>query len=130
MAGAHRARRDSRVRPAGELIPELAGGTLLHAGPPLRRPPQPVMAHGLAGALLFEGRAETLGEALAAAKSGGLQLAPGNDHAGPRAIADVRTGKEAAAIVEDLDHVAGGHAARRRVVRMNLDRGFAFRSPQ
>src|SRR5690242_19009074 len=44
----------------------------------------------------------------------------GDDDAGPCALGDARGGKKAAAIVEDAHGVAGGDAARARIVGMDV----------
>jgi hypothetical protein len=65
------------VRPAHELIPELADRLILHAGPPVtwERMCGP-MQGGVVGAILFEGWADTADQATALAASGRIRFAP------------------------------------------------------
>jgi hypothetical protein len=63
--------------PAGELIPDLAGRTVLHAGPPIAAgrmcAPQRL---AVAGAAVFEGWAATVEDGLALLDGGEITLAP------------------------------------------------------
>ena len=70
------------VRPAHELIPELATERLvLHAGPPLRWEQMCGPLRGaVCGALVFEGWAPDLDSAQTLAASGGVRFAPNHHH--------------------------------------------------
>lgn len=68
------------VKRAGDVIPGLANNQLLHAGPPLQDRPQPLMRRALAGALVFEGNAQTLEEGLAIVDAGDMHLSSCNDY--------------------------------------------------
>jgi hypothetical protein len=71
------------VRPAGEVVPELAAGGVGHAGPPIAstRMCAP-MRTALGVALAIEGRASTPAEALALLDAGEIPLHPNHDLGG------------------------------------------------
>ena len=89
------------VKPAGELIPALREGLMLHAGPPLRVEPPRVVARALAGALVLEGRAESLEAGLTVVADGAVELAPGNDHAVAAPLAGVVSASMPVAVIRD-----------------------------
>jgi Protein of unknown function (DUF1116) len=74
------------VAPAGEVVPGLRDGLLLHSGPPIEFPrvcdPQ---RRALVAAALFEGWASDRDDAERRLAAGEIALAPGNahDHVGP-----------------------------------------------
>ncbi|MDE0332203.1 MAG: DUF1116 domain-containing protein, partial [Nitrospinae bacterium] len=74
------------VRPAGEVIPGLEEGVLLHAGPPIEweRMCGPLRG-AIAGAAVLEGWAEDLASGEALAASGGVAFHPNHhfDAVGP-----------------------------------------------
>jgi hypothetical protein len=69
------------VCPAGELIPGLVAGVLMHAGPPIEfaRMCEP-MRGAIAGAIVFEGWAADLAAAEQMAARGGIELVPNHHH--------------------------------------------------
>ena len=69
------------VRPAAELIPALAPGVVLHAGPPItwERMCGP-MRGAIAGAIVYEGWASDLASAERMAARGSITLAPNHHH--------------------------------------------------
>jgi hypothetical protein len=71
------------VRPAGEVVPELAAGGVSHAGPPIASTAMcPPMRTALGVALAIEGRAPTAQEALALLDAGEIPLYPNHDLGG------------------------------------------------
>jgi hypothetical protein len=74
------------VAPAGELVPGMRDGLLLHSGPPIEweRVCDP-QRRALTAAALFEGWASDRDDAARRLASGEIELAPGNehDHVGP-----------------------------------------------
>lgn len=71
------------VRPAGEVVPALAGGAVSHAGPPIdpRRMCAP-MRTALGVAVAIEGLADTAEEALTLLDAGAIPLHPNHDLGG------------------------------------------------
>ncbi|MFE5028445.1 DUF1116 domain-containing protein [Streptomyces sp. NPDC056656] len=91
------------VRPAGELIPELAQGRLLlHAGPPIEweRMCGPMRA-AVVGAALLEGWAATPPEAEALADAGAIRFAPCHHHDAVGPMAGVISASMPLLVVED-----------------------------
>jgi Protein of unknown function (DUF1116) len=74
------------VAPAGEVVPGLRGGLLLHSGPPIEwgRVCDP-QRRALTAAAVFEGWAGDRDDAARRLAAGEIELAPGNehDHVGP-----------------------------------------------
>lgn len=67
------------VQPAGDLIPELGPGVLLHSGPPLSWAEMPGCTRGaVAAVMIYEGWARSVAEAEARAARGEVQLVPGH----------------------------------------------------
>ncbi|MCL2698921.1 MAG: DUF1116 domain-containing protein [Defluviitaleaceae bacterium] len=66
---------------AADILPGMTGDMLLHAGPPVtwERMAGP-MRGAVIGALIFEGRAKTPGEAEALARSGKIKFSPCHEH--------------------------------------------------
>ncbi|UDL98282.1 DUF1116 domain-containing protein [Streptomyces longhuiensis] len=91
------------VRPAGELIPELAQERLLlHAGPPIewQRMCGPMRA-AVVGAVLLEGWAATAPEAQALADAGAIRFAPCHHHDAVGPMAGVISASMPLLVVED-----------------------------
>ncbi|MYW64971.1 DUF1116 domain-containing protein [Streptomyces sp. SID8379] len=91
------------VRPAGELIPELAEERLLlHAGPPIawERMCGPMRA-AVVGAALLEGWAATEEEATRLADSGGIRFAPCHHHDAVGPMAGIVSASMPLMVVED-----------------------------
>jgi hypothetical protein len=65
---------------AGDAVPALDEGVVLHAGPPLEGPPSGPLEGALIGALLLEGRAESEADASAMVRDGAVDTAPTHDH--------------------------------------------------
>jgi len=71
------------VRPAGEVVPELAAGGVSHAGPPIEPAAMCApMRRALGVALTLEGRAASADEALALLEAGEIPLHPNHDLGG------------------------------------------------
>ncbi|MFH1330531.1 MAG: DUF1116 domain-containing protein [Actinomycetota bacterium] len=88
------------VVPAGEAIPELADGTLLHAGPPITWEDCSGPLRGaLIGALLYEGRAASPEEATRLAAT--VSLSPCHHHRAAGPMAGVVSRSMPLAVVED-----------------------------
>ncbi len=69
------------VRPAGEVLPRLTPGSLLHAGPPIVWPEMcGPMQGAVLGALRYQGPAATEADALAAVEAGRVAFAPCHHH--------------------------------------------------
>jgi hypothetical protein len=69
------------VRPAGEVVPSMSAGTILHAAPPTNwNDMSDLLRGGVIGAALFEGLAATPEEAEKAAAGGEIDLRAAQDH--------------------------------------------------
>jgi len=69
------------VRPAGEVVPGLEPGLVLHAAPPAPWEELcELLRGGIAGAAVFEGLAATIEEAEARAAAGEIRLGAAQDH--------------------------------------------------
>jgi hypothetical protein len=90
------------VRPAGEVIPALAGRVLLHAGPPIEwaRMCGP-MRGAIAGALVFEGWAADLEAAERLAASGAVAFAPNHHHGAVGPMTGITTRRMPVLVVEN-----------------------------
>ena len=93
------------VERAGDVIPALDRGLLLHAGPPItwERASGPLKG-AIVGALLFEGRAGSAEEAEALAASGELELEPCHHHAAVGPMAGLLSASMAVFVVRDEVH--------------------------
>jgi hypothetical protein len=90
------------VARAGDVIPGLDAGLVLHAGPPLAFADMaPAMQAAAAGGLVFDGRARTLEEALEMARTGVVQFAPAHDHRAAGAMAGIVTASMPVFVFED-----------------------------
>jgi hypothetical protein len=89
------------VKPAAQVVPALRDGLLLHAGPPLRVAPPRVVARALAGALVLEGRVESLEAGIGVVADGSLELSPGNDHAMAAPLAGVVSASMPVVVIRD-----------------------------
>lgn len=69
------------IRPARDVVPGMTEDMILHAGPPVawERMCGPVRG-AVIGALIYEGKAETIEEAEKLASSGGITFSPCHDH--------------------------------------------------
>lgn len=94
------------VKPARDVVPGLQDNMLLHSGPPLRSRPQPLLHRALAGALLFERRADTFDHALTMISAGQITLSPGNDHRTTSPLAGVVSPSMPMIVVRSGDHEA------------------------
>src|SRR5689334_1851048 len=99
----HRARpRLLGLARAGDVIPELDRGLVLHAGPPIAFADMaPAMQAAAAGGLVFDGRARTLEEATELARAGDVRFAPAHDHRAAGAMAGILTASMPVFVVED-----------------------------
>jgi Protein of unknown function (DUF1116) len=97
------------VARAGDVIPALNEGVLLHAGPPLAWDWMSGPVRGaVMGALLYEGRAQTEGEAEALAASGRIRFDPCHHHAAVGPMAGIISASMPVCVVENR---AGGTRA-------------------
>ena len=90
------------VRPAGEVIPELRDGLILHAGPPIgwQRMIGP-MRGAVIGALQFEGLAADAPSAAALAASGRVRFAPNHHYAAVGPMAGITSASMPVLVVEN-----------------------------
>jgi len=90
------------VRPAREVMPALAGRTLLHAGPPIEwaRMCGPMQGAAI-GAILFEGWAASPEAARGLIDSGGVTLAPCHEHGAVGPMAGVVSPSMPVLVVEN-----------------------------
>ncbi len=90
---------------AGDVIPGLTDGLLLHAGPPIawERASGPLRG-AVIGALLFEGRARTEAEAVALVERGEVRLEPCHHHAAVGPMAGVISSSMRVYVVDDAVH--------------------------
>jgi len=90
---------------AGDVIPGLHDGLLLHAGPPIawERASGPLRG-AVIGALLFEGRAGTEAEAVTLVERGEIRLEPCHHHAAVGPMAGVISSSMQVYVVEDAVH--------------------------
>ena len=111
------------VMPAGEVIPDLEEGDLLHAGPPLEGWSEVAGAlrGSVLGALVHLGLARDLAEAEERAAGGGIRLEPANDHHAGGTYAGVIARSTPVLVVEDRER--GGRA----LTAINEGRGKALR---
>ena len=97
------------VRPAGEVVPELASDLILHAAPPtswsrrLRAAPRRVV-----GAALFEGLAGARGRLRRSSRAGEIRLAAAQDHHAMAGGA-ARSWSMPVVVLEDAGRAAGYH---------------------
>lgn len=93
------------VARAGDVIPDLSAGVLLHAGPPIDWGRVSGPLHGAAvGALLFEGWAADEAEAVALLSGGNVRLEPCHRHAAVGPMAGVTSPSMQVYVVEDEVH--------------------------
>src|SRR5436305_11155810 len=92
---------------AGDVIPGLHDGLLLHAGPPIawERASGPLRG-AVTGALLYEGLARDEAEAVARVERGEIELSPCHHHDAVGPMAGVISASMAVYVVEDA--AAGG----------------------
>jgi hypothetical protein len=90
------------VRPAVELVPELGGRLILHAGPPVawERMCGP-MRGAVAGAIVLEGWAADLAAAERLAASGGVRFRPNHDCGGVGPMTGITTGSMPVMVIEN-----------------------------
>ncbi|MDP1603384.1 MAG: DUF1116 domain-containing protein [Legionella sp.] len=87
---------------AGDVIPELDNGLVLHAGPPIAWVGMsPAMQAAVAGGLVFEGKTKDLEEAAKIAGSGDIRYAPAHDYRAAGAMAGIITAGMPVFIFED-----------------------------
>lgn len=87
---------------AGEVIPELDRGLVLHAGPPIDwQDMVPAMKAAVAGGLVFDGKARTLDAAMELAGSGDIRFAPAHDHRAAGAMTGIITSTMPVLVFED-----------------------------
>ena len=93
------------VARAGDVIPALEDGLLLHAGPPIEweRMSGPLRG-AVIGALLFEGLAKDESSATQLAASGDVRFEPCHHHAAVGPMAGVTSRSMAVYVVEDATH--------------------------
>lgn len=93
------------VARAGDVIPALEEGLLLHAGPPIEweRMSGPLRG-AVIGALLFEGLAKDESSATELAASGDVRFEPCHHHAAVGPMAGVTSRSMAVYVVEDATH--------------------------
>ena len=111
------------LRPAGEVIPDLAEGDLLHAGPPLSGWSEAcgALRGSIAGALVHWGNARDVTEAEALASCDDFRLLPANDHHALATYAGVISRRTPVLVVEN--RAAGSQA----FAALNEGRGKALR---
>ncbi len=97
------------VKPAFEAIPAIGERMILHAGPPVEweRMCGP-MKGAVAGAIVFEGWAETLEDASALAASGGVDFRPNHDFGAVGPMTGLTTRNMAVMVVVNREF--GNHA--------------------
>jgi hypothetical protein len=93
------------VARAGDVIPGMRDGLLLHAGPPIEweRMSGPLRG-AVIGALLFEGLAQDEDEAARLAASGDIAFEPCHHHGAVGPMAGVTSSSMAVYVVEDRTH--------------------------
>ena len=97
------------VARAGDVIPGLAPGLLLHAGPPIEWPRMSGPLRGaVIGALMLEGLAEDEASAVALVERGEVVFEPCHHHQAVGPMAGVISASMAVYVVEDETH--GGRA--------------------
>lgn len=97
------------VRPAGEVVPGLEPGLILHAAPPAAWEDMcPLLQGGLTGAALFEGLASSPEEVEAKARSGEVRFGAAQDHGAMAGGAGSITSSLPVMVLEDRE--TGGHA--------------------
>jgi Protein of unknown function (DUF1116) len=90
------------VRPAGEVVPSLSAGTILHAAPPTSwNDMSDLLRGGIIGAALFEGLAATPQEAEETAASGTIDLRAAQDHSAMAGGAGAITASLPVLVLED-----------------------------
>jgi hypothetical protein len=111
------------VRPAGEVIPDLDEGDLLHAGPPLEgwSEVDGALRGSILGSLVHLGLARDADQAEARATAGDVRLKPANDHHAGGTYAGVIARQTPVLVVEDRER--GGRA----FTAINEGRGKALR---
>ena len=93
------------VARAGDVIPGLRQGLLLHAGPPIDWPRMSGPLRGaVIGALLLEGLAADEGEAMALVERGEIELEPCHHHGAVGPMAGVTSSSMAVYVVENETH--------------------------
>ncbi|MBI2493172.1 MAG: DUF1116 domain-containing protein [Candidatus Rokubacteria bacterium] len=99
------------LRPAREVVPGLGERTVLHAGPPVawERMCGP-MRGAVIGAALFEGWAQTPGEAIGLAESGALSFDPCHHHRAVGPMAGIVTPSMAVYLVRNEPFSAEAYA--------------------
>ncbi|GAA5231872.1 DUF1116 domain-containing protein [Verticiella sediminum] len=88
------------LRPLGDCV-RLPARTLLHAGPPLARPPCAPMLNSAVQAVLFEGWADTPEAAHALIADGSVRLAAAQDHDCVVPLASVLSPGQQVQVVQD-----------------------------
>jgi hypothetical protein len=93
------------VARAGDVIPGLRDGLILHAGPPIawERMSGPLRG-AVIGALLYEGRAQDEREAVALVERGEIEFEPCHHHATVGPMAGVTSSSMQVYVVEDAVH--------------------------
>jgi hypothetical protein len=90
------------VRPAGEVVPSMSAGTILHAAPPTNwNDMSDLLRGGIIGAALFEGLAATPEEAEEAAANGTIHLRAAQDHSATAGGAGAITASLPVLVLED-----------------------------
>lgn len=90
------------VRPAGEVVPDLAANAILHAAPPTTwSDMSDLLRGGIVGAALFEGLAATPEEAESAAAAGEIELRAAQDHSAMAGGAGAITASLPVLVLED-----------------------------
>ncbi|WP_187368910.1 YlbE family protein [Baekduia soli] len=90
------------VRPAGEVVPGLEPGLILHAAPPQAwEDMSELLRGGMIGAALNEGLAATPEEAASAAAAGSIRFAAAQDHASMAGGVGSITASTPVVVVED-----------------------------
>lgn len=108
------------VAAARDVIPGMHSHLLLHAGPPLAwaRMSGPLRG-AMIGAMLFEGLARTEAEAIALAKSGGVQFEPCHEHNTVGPMAGVTSASMLVYVVENKPDTGSPNTAY-----SNLNEGY------
>ncbi len=93
------------VAPAGEIVPELSGRLILHAGPPIAWERMCGAMRGSAiGLALFEAWAATPREAERLLATGAIRMAPNHPHGGVGPMAGTTSRSMPVFVVEDRAH--------------------------
>ena len=107
---------------AGEAIPQLDDGLILHAGPPISWDEMvPAMRAAISGALIFEGNATNLREATEIAASRDVQFGSAHDFRAAGAMTGIITASMPVFVFEDQ------RSAQRAFVTINEGLGKALR---